>query len=100
MLTGTKAFTGETAIHVAYQHVHGGVPHPSSRIPGLPPALDELVAVATARDPDERPADAADFLELVRRTRATLPPRPSTPDPPVPPPPLRRPSPRPPRPPR
>ena len=73
MLTGTKAFTGETAIHVAYQHVHGGVPSPSSRVAGLPPALDELVAVATARDPDERPADAAEFLALVRRTRATLP---------------------------
>jgi serine/threonine-protein kinase len=72
MLTGTKAFTGETAIHVAYQHVHGGVPAPSSRVAGLPPALDDLVAVATARDPDDRPADAAEFLDLVRRTRATL----------------------------
>ncbi len=72
MLTGTKAFTGETAIHVAYQHVHGGVPAPSDRIAGLPPALDELVAVATARDPDERPTDAGDFLELVQRTRASL----------------------------
>ena len=73
MLTGTKAFTGETPIHVAYQHVHGGVPTPSSRIAGLPPALDDLVAVATARDPDERPADAGEFLDLVRRTRASLP---------------------------
>ena len=74
MLTGTKAFTGETPIHVAYQHVHGGVPVPSSRVDGLPPALDDLVAVATARDPDERPRDAAELLELVRRTRATLSP--------------------------
>lgn len=74
MLTGSKAFTGDTPIHVAYQHVHGGVPVPSERVPGLPPALDDLVAVATARDPDERPTDAADFLDLVRRTRATLAP--------------------------
>jgi len=72
MLTGTKAFTGDTPIHVAYQHVHGGVPVPSDRVHGVPPALDDLVAVATARDPDERPTDAADFLALVRRTRATL----------------------------
>ncbi len=72
MLTGTKAFTGDTAIHVAYQHVHGGVPTPSSRVAGLPTELDELVAVATARDPDERPVDAAAFLELVRDARATL----------------------------
>ncbi|MGG5261071.1 Stk1 family PASTA domain-containing Ser/Thr kinase [Phycicoccus avicenniae] len=74
MLTGTKAFTGETPIHVAYQHVHGGVPMPSDRVPELPPALDDLVAAATARDPDERPTDAADFLGLVRRTRASLSP--------------------------
>ncbi len=73
MLTGTKAFTGETPIHVAYQHVHGGVPTPSSRVARLPPALDDLVAVATARDPDERPADAGEFLDLVRRTRADAP---------------------------
>ncbi len=72
MLTGTKAFTGETAIHVAYQHVHGGVPTPSSRVAGLPVELDELVAVATARDPDHRPADAAQFLDLVRDVRDAL----------------------------
>jgi len=72
MLTGSKAFTGDTAIHVAWQHVHEGVPAPSSRVDGLPPVLDELVAVATARDPDERPADARALLELVRRTRESL----------------------------
>ena len=72
MLTGTKAFTGDTPIHVAYQHVHGGVPPPSSRVAGRRPPLDELVAVATARDPDDRPVDAGAFLALVRRTRASL----------------------------
>ncbi len=72
MLTGTKAFTGETAIHVAYQHVHGGVPAPSTRIVGLPQALDDLVATATARDPGDRPVDAGGFLDLVRDTRAAL----------------------------
>lgn len=74
MLTGEKAFTGDTPIHVAYQHVHGGVPSPSERVDALPPALDELVAVATSRDPDDRPADAGELLLLVRRTRATLDP--------------------------
>ena len=32
MLTGTKAFSGDTPIHVAYQHVHSTVPAPSSRV--------------------------------------------------------------------
>jgi eukaryotic-like serine/threonine-protein kinase len=72
MLTGSKAFTGETPIHVAYQHVHGGVPLPSSRMPGLPTELDDLVSGSTSRDPDERPADAGAFLQVVRATRARL----------------------------
>ncbi|WP_235950313.1 Stk1 family PASTA domain-containing Ser/Thr kinase [Phycicoccus flavus] len=74
MLTGAKAFTGETPIHVAYQHVHGGVPVPSERVDGLPPVLDDLVAVATSRDPDDRPRDAGELLALVRRTRTGLTP--------------------------
>ena len=47
MLTGTKAFTGDNPMYVAYQHVHGGVPAPSSRVPGVPEALDDLVDMAT-----------------------------------------------------
>ncbi len=74
MLTGAKAFTGDTPIHVAYQHVHGTVPLPSTRIPSLPVALDRLVAHASARDPQARPADAGALLGEVRRTRAGLSP--------------------------
>ena len=72
LLTGRKAFDGETAIHVAYQHVHGSVPAPSTTVPDLPEALDRLVALATARDPSQRPDNAADLLVEVRRTRSVL----------------------------
>jgi beta-lactam-binding protein with PASTA domain/predicted Ser/Thr protein kinase len=72
MLTGSKAFTGDTPIHIAYQHVHGSVPAPSSRVTSVPTELDALVALATARDPDHRPSDAGDFLVEVRRSRALL----------------------------
>jgi eukaryotic-like serine/threonine-protein kinase len=74
MLTGAKAFTGDTPIHVAYQHVHGSVPVPSSRVPTVPTELDALVALATARDPDQRPADAGELLAQVRRSRSMLTP--------------------------
>ena len=74
MLTGAKAFTGDTPIHVAYQHVHGSVPVPSSRVPSVPTELDALVALATARDPDQRPADAGELLAQVRRSRTMLTP--------------------------
>ena len=74
MLTGTKAFVGDTPIHIAYQHVHGSIPAPSSRVPTVPAELDALVALATSRDPDQRPADAGDFLAEVRKSRAMLTP--------------------------
>jgi serine/threonine-protein kinase len=74
MLTGSKAFTGDTPIHIAYQHVHGSVPVPSSRVGSVPAELDELVALATSRDPDDRPADAQELLEAVRVARAGLSP--------------------------
>jgi len=72
MLTGRRAFDGETPIHVAYQHVHGSVPVPSDRVPSVPRELDALVALGTARDPDQRPATAGDYLAEVRRSRAVL----------------------------
>jgi serine/threonine-protein kinase len=74
MLTGTKAFTGDTPIHIAYQHVHGSIPAPSSRVSSVPSELDALVALATSRDPDQRPHDAEDFLTEVRKSRAMLTP--------------------------
>ncbi len=74
MLTGTKAFSGDTPIHIAYQHVHSTVPAPSSRVSTVPPELDRLVALATDRDADGRPVDANAFLRQVRRSRVALTP--------------------------
>jgi beta-lactam-binding protein with PASTA domain len=71
MLTGDKPYDGETAIQVAYRHVHDDVPPPSSVVRGLPAELDALVRRATIRDPDQRPADARRFLtEVVAARRA------------------------------
>jgi serine/threonine-protein kinase len=74
LLTGRQPFTGDTPLAVAYRHVNEVVPAPSSLVPGLPPALDSLVALATSRDPDLRPADAGQFLRAVTGARHGLPP--------------------------
>jgi len=74
MLTGSKAFIGDSPIHVAYQHVHSEVPLPSSRVDTVPAGLDQLVTHASARDPDARPRDANEFLTEVRRVRHQLSP--------------------------
>ncbi|CAM5412091.1 serine/threonine protein kinase [Streptomyces avidinii] len=72
MLTGTKPHTGTNPAQVLYQHLNEDVPPPSAAVPGLSAALDELVAYATARDPELRPYDAAALLGLAIEARAQL----------------------------
>jgi serine/threonine-protein kinase len=74
LLTGRQPYTGDTPLTVAHRHVNEVVPAPSSLVPGLPPALDSLVALATSRDPELRPAGAGQFLYAVTGARHGLPP--------------------------
>ncbi|MEU8530870.1 Stk1 family PASTA domain-containing Ser/Thr kinase [Streptomyces sp. NPDC048629] len=72
MLTGGKPHTGDTPAQVLYRHLNTDVPAPSAAVPGLALELDELVAGATARNPDVRPYDAVALLAWTREARATL----------------------------
>ena len=72
MLTGHPPFGGDTPLAVAYQHVHHDVPPPSAEVPGLPRAVDELVARTTRRDPAGRPLDAGAFLAEMNQVRKGL----------------------------
>ncbi|HUC58339.1 MAG TPA: Stk1 family PASTA domain-containing Ser/Thr kinase [Streptosporangiaceae bacterium] len=69
LLTGYQPYTGESPLAVAYKHVNEVVPPPSSLMPGLAPALDALVAMATSRDPDLRPSSAGEFLRAIDEVR-------------------------------
>ncbi|WNM25690.1 Stk1 family PASTA domain-containing Ser/Thr kinase [Demequina capsici] len=72
MLTGRQPFVGGSPIEVATQHVHGDMPSPSAFVPWLPAEIDALVQRMTARDPKDRPTDAAAALVELREVRATL----------------------------
>ncbi|WP_174518247.1 Stk1 family PASTA domain-containing Ser/Thr kinase [Streptomyces vietnamensis] len=72
MLTGGKPHSGDTPAQVLYQHLNTDVPVPSATVPGLAPELDDLVAAATARNPELRPYDAVALLALLREARAGL----------------------------
>jgi len=72
MLTGGKPHGGDTAAQVIYQHLNEDVPAPSGAVPGLAAGLDELVAAATARNPDLRPSDAVALLAASRVIREAL----------------------------
>ncbi|MFB7508613.1 Stk1 family PASTA domain-containing Ser/Thr kinase [Streptomyces broussonetiae] len=72
MLTGGKPHSGDSPAQVLYKHIHEDVPPPSALVPGLPYALDELVATAAARTPQVRPQDAVALLARVREARQDL----------------------------
>jgi len=62
LLTGKQPFTGDDPLRVAIRHVQESVPAPTSISPELPAAFDHVVLRATSRNPDQRPADAAELL--------------------------------------
>ena len=72
LLTGRKPHSGPSPVEIAYKHVHEDIPPPSKAAPGIPRYVDALVARATARDPELRPADAGVLLRMVNRVMATL----------------------------
>jgi len=72
MLAGKQPFSGNTPVHVAFQHVNSDIPAPSDVTPSLPAEVDDLVAALAARDPAERPDDAAAALAMIKRLRTDL----------------------------
>ena len=61
LLTGVTPFAGDSALAVAYQRMDNDVSPPSRVIAGVPAQFDDLVLQATAREPADRYADAADM---------------------------------------
>ena len=73
LITGKLPFTGETAMSIAYKHLSGRVPRPSSVVPQVPKELDGFVLSATDRDRELRPESATEM----RRDLESLMPSPS-----------------------
>jgi serine/threonine-protein kinase len=63
VLTGKPPFTGETPVSIAYQHVSGVLVTPSSIVPDLPAGVDTFLAVALAKNPDDRYQSAGLMLD-------------------------------------
>ncbi len=58
-----SAFTGDTPVSVAYQHVSSALTPASQINPSLDPNLDRMLEVVLAKDPNNRYQDAAAMLE-------------------------------------
>ncbi|MFD0272712.1 protein kinase [Kitasatospora sp. NPDC127111] len=59
MLTGATPFTAETPVAIAFKHVSEAPLPPSAHRAGVPAALDAAVLRLLAKNPADRPADAA-----------------------------------------
>lgn len=61
LLTGRHPFVAASAIETMHRILHETPPPPSTLVPGLPPALDFVLAKALAREPARRYATAGDL---------------------------------------
>lgn len=75
LISGVPPFQGDTAIRTAWQHVSEDVPPLSDTVPWIPSEVDDLIAALTARNAQDRPADAGSALQLVRAVSACLSPK-------------------------
>ena len=75
MFTGEKPFNGDSPIQIAYMHVNEEIPHLRSKRKEIPQALDDLIASATAKNPDDRPRTAGEFLEQLQKIQIEIDPK-------------------------
>lgn len=64
-LTGQRPYDGESDVTIMFKAVNAEFAAPSSIVPGLPPALDEVVAKGLARNPNDRYATAMEMADAL-----------------------------------
>ena len=70
-LTGAPPFKGGTAADVARRRLTEAPPRLGTSAANIPPAIDEAVAKALARDPKERFSTAEEFASALKAQRAS-----------------------------
>jgi predicted ATPase/uncharacterized protein HemY len=65
LATGQLPFTGEEMLAVISQHLHAPVVSPQSLNAEIPPALDAMIVQLLSKQPEDRPASAADVRKVL-----------------------------------
>jgi tRNA A-37 threonylcarbamoyl transferase component Bud32 len=76
-VTGHRAFAGDDPVAVAEARLASGPLRPRQRRADVPRPLDDLVAALTARDPEGRPATAAEVATALRALETPVAPPPA-----------------------
>jgi eukaryotic-like serine/threonine-protein kinase len=69
LVCGVAPFTAESPVSVAYKHVREEPIPPSQRNPAVPPALEQIIMSALAKDPEHRYQSADDLRADLLRFR-------------------------------
>ncbi|WP_232665482.1 serine/threonine-protein kinase [Pseudonocardia sp. TRM90224] len=72
-LTGRQPFDSTNIYAVMNAHQQAPPPRPSLVLPGIPPAMDDVIAHALAKDPEQRTPSAAALAEAARLALGTTP---------------------------
>ncbi|HSD72840.1 MAG TPA: protein kinase [Thermoanaerobaculia bacterium] len=79
MLTGRRAFTGETALDRMVAILRDSPPPPSRLAPDVPADLDRIVAACLEKSPARRPATAAELAAQLRGLASAVASHPTVP---------------------
>lgn len=70
LLTGAKPYGASSGTAVIRDHLMAPPPAPSRQRPGVPPAIDAVIARAMAKSPQQRFATCHDFAQALRAAAA------------------------------
>ncbi|HEY33077.1 MAG TPA: protein kinase [Dehalococcoidia bacterium] len=65
MVTGRPPFIGDDSVAIIGQHINTSVVSPTWHRADLPPGLEVLILQLLEKDPEKRPASAADVLKIL-----------------------------------
>lgn len=67
MVTGRVPFVADTPLAVILKHLSDPLPLPSAIKPDIPPAIEQVILKALAKNPDDRFANTSEFITAWRR---------------------------------
>jgi tetratricopeptide (TPR) repeat protein len=79
LFTGRVPFQADTPYAVIHDHIYSPLPLPTTINPNLPPALEQVLLKALAKNPDDRYSTAAKLVTATEKAFTAVAPPPPTP---------------------